>query len=137
LELQHLQTTFKPIQVTGLPQEFEEWQPNLIIAPAIADLAPPVLPKPRSSVESPRPRSPRRLIWRWFKWQLRRILAWFTAREEVVRLGKIAIVDEILEGERASMLYNQKRRGMASHFATVVGIKQANWRIYQKRSRKL
>jgi hypothetical protein len=49
------------------------------------------------------------------QWQLRRILAWFAAREEVVRIGRIAIVHEILEGERASMLYNQKRRGMASH----------------------
>jgi hypothetical protein len=35
------------------------------------------------------------------------ILTWFAAREEVVRLGKIAIVHEILKGERASVLYNK------------------------------
>ena len=35
------------------------------------------------------------------------ILTWFAAREEVVRLGKIAIVHEILKGERASVLYNE------------------------------
>jgi hypothetical protein len=32
-----LQTSFKPIQVTALPQESDEWQPNLITATAIAD----------------------------------------------------------------------------------------------------
>lgn len=35
------------------------------------------------------------------------ILTWFAAREEVVSLGKIAIVHEILEGEKASLLYNR------------------------------
>jgi hypothetical protein len=28
LERQRLQTSFKPIQVIGPPQEFEEWQPR-------------------------------------------------------------------------------------------------------------
>jgi hypothetical protein len=50
LDPQHLQTSFKPIQVTGLPQEFEEWQPNLITATALADLRRPHLPKPRMPV---------------------------------------------------------------------------------------
>jgi hypothetical protein len=32
LERQRLQTSFRPIQVIGLPQEFEEWQPHLLSA---------------------------------------------------------------------------------------------------------
>ena len=58
LELQRLQTSFKPIQVTGLPQEFEEWQPHLIIAPAIADLAPPVFAKASHASRAVRPDVP-------------------------------------------------------------------------------
>jgi hypothetical protein len=46
-------------------------------------------------------------------------LHWFASREEVVELGKVAIVREILKAERASRLYNENYPRMipASDFA--------------------
>ena len=42
------------------------------------------------------------------------VLTWFTSRPEVVELGKVAIVHQILKGERSSRLYNPANSQMAS-----------------------
>jgi hypothetical protein len=75
--------------VTGLPQEFEEWQPNLTIATAIADLTPPVFAKASLKRGKPAASITSKIDLAVVQWQLRRILAWFATREEAVRLGRL------------------------------------------------
>src|ERR1700730_1005029 len=58
LERQRLQTSFKPIQAIGPPQEFEEWQSHLPLAAAIADLMPPVFAKASHASRAVRPDVP-------------------------------------------------------------------------------